>query len=253
MKNRYLKNERGGVLIPVISMSVLTLMVGLFFFRQTENMVSRGHYSSLQSQREVSFNSEMKYIISTPNCGIVDLDSGGLGASSGKTYSISQGLRSDIQTEGTIYRRGAPFLRLMIQDLFIAEFDSKLYLDFFEADSLEGLGLKKEMSTIKQFIPLAAENTFLASLNVVTSMERTGRKGTFLSAFPVVVRIENGEVTACRGVSQVVKVREMCDLYGGSWDESLLICQTLAKTASSGEVEHCAFNESCWADAQFKF
>jgi len=93
-------NSRGGALLTILGLSMAILIGILGLFSQGKLFVDRRTARNARMLRDNRLSSEMKYILSKPNCGIVDLEAANLTQSSGlslmATYPVQQGLRSDL-------------------------------------------------------------------------------------------------------------------------------------------------------------
>lgn len=252
-------NSRGGALLYVLGIAMAILIIILGLFTQSKLFIDRRSARSARVLRDNRLSSEIKYILSKPNCGIVDLDAGNLTSSSSlsltATYPVQQGLRSDLLgPSNDILKVGSKYLKFKINNIDVGPFDPRLYQNMHGPTSLEGLDLKTSSVMNRQYIPTGSMDDYLASLNVEVSLDDASTKANkvpLLSSFAVIVKMQGGQIKGCRSVSSVAKVEEICDKLGGSWDSSAFTCTTNQKRTGSGVLETCSYNNICNADPQF--
>ena len=230
-------NSRGGALLTVLGISMAILMIILGLFSQGKLFIDRRSARHAKVLRDNRLSSEMKYILSKPNCGIVDLDAANLNPSSGlsltATYPLQQGLRSDLLgPTNDILKVGSKYLKFKINNIEVGPFDPRLYQNMHGPTSLEGLDLKTLTVMNRQYVPTGSIDDYLASLNIEVSLDDASTKANkvpLLSSFAVIVKMQGGQIKGCRSVSSVAKVEEICDKLGGSWDSAAFVCTTNQK------------------------
>jgi hypothetical protein len=195
-------------------------------------------------------NSELKYILSLPNCGILDLDSAEIDRD-GDQYPIRNGLTSDTLGPNAILTIGSRYLNFKIDNITISQFDPDLYRTIYDETSSEGLSVKDTSGMTRSYVPIGTSDDYLASFNLITSPAGGSAQTPLLSSFAVIVKIQNNKVTGCRGVNSINTVSNLCNQSGGSWNQESLICQR-ESTNGNGVPDSCPMNDVCNTEAQFK-
>lgn len=244
-------NARGGSTLVVLGVALSFAVIAAVLLFQGRSFIDRMTFRSAEILKDVQFENEIKFILSQPNCGIVDLDSGTLARSGplAGSFEIVEGLRSDLLGGSEVLKKDSIYRKFDLVKIYVSEFDPKYYSRIHGAASAEGLFFKDISGMNREFVRLGATDDYLASLNVISKMEgKIG--GHFLSSFAVIVKIENNRIESCRSVNTLGFLAVMCEKAGGNWDFESFTC-VLEPNVAAGVSQVCPMNERCNADVQF--